>query len=214
MKIIAKMIEFLHFTRHFTMFVWFIYTGMIFSCKEKFAVFMMIDIQYVFDDCRFVILFILMSCFGGCGYYKHKQRLLLMPRDTYVNRGRTSARTTPGLGLMPSHTAAAPHQTEPITLQPSISILPPPYSEVLMSQSFNWFVTSTYQIQIYFNCWYWFATVDNKFLYFHAYIMGEPFNGMGETMTNQNRASWIIVRCSTNWSDRFNCHMHYFFVGG
>lgn len=31
---------------------------------------------------------------------------------------------------MPSHTAAAPHQTEPITLQPSISILPPPYSEV------------------------------------------------------------------------------------
>nr|XP_011452403.2 WW domain binding protein 1-like [Crassostrea gigas] len=78
----------------------------------------------------FVILFILMSCFGGCGYYKHKQRLLLMPRDTYVNRGRTSARTTPGLGLIPSHTAAASPQTEPITLQPSISILPPPYSEV------------------------------------------------------------------------------------
>lgn len=107
------------------------------------------DVQFVFDDCRFVILFILMSCFGGCGYYKHKQRLLLMPRDTYVNRGRTSARTTPGLGLIPSHTAAASPQTEPITLQPSISILPPPYSEVFQSQSSNWTVTSTYQIHVY-----------------------------------------------------------------
>ena len=25
---------------------------------------------------RFVILFLMMSCFGGCGYYKHRQRLV------------------------------------------------------------------------------------------------------------------------------------------
>lgn len=128
--------------------IWFIYLGQNFSHKEKICSFYD-DVQFVFDDCRFVILFILMSCFGGCGYYKHKQRLLLMPRDTYVNRGRTSARTTPGLGLIPSHTAAASPQTEPITLQPSISILPPPYSEVFLSQSSNCTVTSTYQIHVY-----------------------------------------------------------------
>ena len=29
--------------------------------------------------CRFIILFVLMACFSGCGYYKQRQRLLRSP---------------------------------------------------------------------------------------------------------------------------------------
>ncbi|XP_061185745.1 WW domain binding protein VOPP1-like [Saccostrea echinata] len=76
----------------------------------------------------FVVLFILMSCFGGCGYYKHRQRLLMMPRDTFVHRGRPNARNTPGFGIMP--TPATVSNSRPAQEQTSVSVLPPPYSEV------------------------------------------------------------------------------------
>ncbi|XP_062606123.1 WW domain binding protein VOPP1-like isoform X5 [Saccostrea cucullata] len=76
----------------------------------------------------FVVLFILMSCFGGCGYYKHRQRLLMMPRETFVHRGRPNARNTPGFGNMPNRPPATISNSR--TEQSSVSVLPPPYSEV------------------------------------------------------------------------------------
>ncbi|XP_022310207.2 uncharacterized protein LOC111115672 [Crassostrea virginica] len=82
----------------------------------------------------FVVLFILMSCFGGCGYYKHKQRLLLTPRDNFVHRGRQNARNTPGFGVtvphVSSHNPTALNEMQPVSGQMPISVLPPPYSEV------------------------------------------------------------------------------------
>ncbi|XP_048755002.1 vesicular, overexpressed in cancer, prosurvival protein 1-like [Ostrea edulis] len=82
----------------------------------------------------FVVLFILMSCFGGCGYYKHRQQVLSEPRDTFVFRGGRNARNTPGFGTSTgqrSTNVTNVRPPRPVPSQPLSISMPPPYSEVV-----------------------------------------------------------------------------------
>ncbi|XP_046349837.2 vesicular, overexpressed in cancer, prosurvival protein 1-like isoform X2 [Haliotis rufescens] len=77
----------------------------------------------------FVIIFIMMSCFGGCGYYRRRrmatlhqqrQRAPITTRRTNHIRGSSTRNSQSYLAYV------GPAASDP----PEISFLPPPYSEV------------------------------------------------------------------------------------
>ncbi|XP_063422240.1 WW domain binding protein VOPP1-like [Mytilus trossulus] len=78
----------------------------------------------------FIILFVLMSCFGGCGYYKQRQRIIRRRTGSPARsnrRSRTIILTNTGETNPTSYAYSGPG-AEPY----SNVYQPPPYSEVML----------------------------------------------------------------------------------
>ncbi|XP_069111537.1 uncharacterized protein [Argopecten irradians] len=92
----------------------------------------------------FIILFVLMSCFGGCGYYKQRQRFarsrgvcgvtLATQLGNHPHPHQPST-LRPGISINPAHLQSS-HSNFGYTgsgdIRSGITLQPPPYSEVMM----------------------------------------------------------------------------------
>ncbi|OWF40025.1 uncharacterized protein LOC110464361 [Mizuhopecten yessoensis] len=90
----------------------------------------------------FIVLFVLMSCFGGCGYYKQRQRFSRsrgVCGVTVPSQGGRSSRqpstirsgTSNNPSLLPSSHSNFGY-TGSEYVRPGLNLRPPPYSEVMM----------------------------------------------------------------------------------
>ncbi|KAL3832450.1 hypothetical protein ACJMK2_024092 [Sinanodonta woodiana] len=89
----------------------------------------------------FVVLFVLMSCLGGCGYYKQRQRMIRSRSNSSLGffsslQPRSSSRRSRGnmatVMLEPSNNLPYGNTGPPnMTPYPDLTLSPPPYSEVV-----------------------------------------------------------------------------------
>ncbi|XP_033111738.1 vesicular, overexpressed in cancer, prosurvival protein 1-like [Anneissia japonica] len=70
----------------------------------------------------FVLIFVLMTCFGGCGYYRRRQVYLQTASGQRIPVGQTTYLTS---GVQPVH-----HPYQPTAAPVGTFQSPPPYSEV------------------------------------------------------------------------------------
>ncbi|KAK3108994.1 hypothetical protein FSP39_020426, partial [Pinctada imbricata] len=82
----------------------------------------------------FVILFILMSCFGGCGYYKQRQRYAQSQNTFFGSIGRdrsTTHRNNGAIIVDHTHPSYYAYSGPGADIPAEVTMQPPPYSEVV-----------------------------------------------------------------------------------
>ncbi|XP_060065119.1 uncharacterized protein LOC132545452 [Ylistrum balloti] len=90
----------------------------------------------------FIVLFVLMSCFGGCGYYKQRQRFArsrgvcaVTVTSQLGHNSRQTSTLRSGINVNPSHIPAS-HSNFGYTgsgdVRSGVTMQPPAYSEVMM----------------------------------------------------------------------------------
>ncbi|XP_052805921.1 uncharacterized protein LOC128235201 [Mya arenaria] len=82
----------------------------------------------------FVILFLMMSCFGGCGYYKQRQRIIQShgagaTRPSFISIFQTTRRRPMPMDRYPEAMIYAGYPTAEPTVPAGFA--PPPYAEVI-----------------------------------------------------------------------------------